>query len=174
MSSFAKTNPTMVPISGRIPEDLYQWLATAQLEGAATLSDKLRVAVATLKRLNDGDSDYMGALSMCRDLARGTRERVATLEPEHGHSEVLAAITEHVPALAASLNSAQVRTLEDAKALEDQLVKRSMQLAETLLRQALTIDASAYDGQVIRKNTKRLAELAKVISSTPDKGALNG
>lgn len=174
MSSIAKSTLTMVPISGRIPEDLYQWLSTVQLEGATTVSDKLRVAVTTLKRLHDGDSDYMGALSMYRDLGRSTRERIAALEPEHGHSEVLAAVAEHAPALAAGLISAQVHTLQDAKLLEDQLVKRSMQLVETLLRQALTTEASAYDGQVIRKNAKRLAELVQVISSTSEKGALHG
>ncbi len=164
----------MVPISGRIPEDLYQWLATVQLEGVTTVSDKMRVAVATLKRLHDGDSDYLGALNMYRDLGRSTRAGIAALEPAHGHSEVLAAIAEHAPALAAGLISAQVRSLADAKALEDQLVKRSLQLVETLLRQGLTSEASAYDGQVIRKNTARLVELAHVISSTQVKGGSHG
>jgi hypothetical protein len=174
MSSSNKPTTTMVPISGRIPDDLYQWLATVQLEGATTVSDKMRVAVATLKRLHDGDSDYMGALSMYRDLGRSTRERIAALEPEHGHSEVLAAVAEHAPALAAGMISAQIHSLADAKALEDQLVRRSMQLAETLLRQALTSHASAYDDQVVRKNTARVVELAQVISSTQEKGGLNG
>ncbi len=164
----------MVPISGRIPEDLYQWLATVQLEGAATVSDKMRVAVATLKRLHDGDTDYLGALSMYRDLGRSTRSGIAALEPVHGHSEVLATVAEHAPALAAGLISAQIHSLKDAKALEDQLVKRSMQLAETLLRQGLTSDASAYDAQVIRKHTARLVELALVISSTRLKGGSHG
>ena len=34
----------MMPVSGRIPEELYQWLSVTPLEGATTMSDKLRVA----------------------------------------------------------------------------------------------------------------------------------
>ncbi len=174
MNVTPKSSITLIPISGRISEDLYQWLATVQLEGVTTLSDKLRVAVATLKRLHDGDSDYLGALSMYRDLGRNTRENIAALEPANGYSEVLAAIAEHSPALAAGFISAQVNSLDDAKRLEDQLVKRSLQLVETLLRQALTADASAYDGQVIRRNVSRLVELTNALSLTSSKGDLHG
>jgi hypothetical protein len=164
----------MTPLSGRISDDLYQWLATVQLEGAATVSDKMRVAISTLKRLHDGDSDYIGALGMYRDLTRSTRERIAQLEPVHGHSEVLAAVAEHAPAIAATLSSAQIETVKDAMQLEEQVVKRTMQLAETLLRQTLTSTGSAYDPDVVHRNTKRLIELALLISSTENKGDTNG
>jgi hypothetical protein len=174
MSTNAKISTTMVPISGRIPEDLYQWLATVSLEGASTVSDKMRVAVATLKRLHDGDSDYLGALGMYRDLNRNTRKSIASLEATHGHSEVLAILAEHAPAIAAGLSSAQISDIQTARQLEDLLVKRTLQLAETLLRQALTSEASAYDSQVIRNNSKRLIELAHVISATANKGVPHG
>jgi hypothetical protein len=174
MTANVKFNTTMVPISGRIPEDLYQWLASVSLDGASTVSDKMRVAVATLKRLHDGDSDYLGALGMFRDLNRNTRKSIAGLESMHGHSEVLAILAEHAPALAAGLSSAQITDIDAAKQLEDLLVKRTLQLAETLLRQALTSEASAYDTQVIRKNSKRLIELANVISSTLNQGVPHG
>jgi hypothetical protein len=154
----------MVPISGRLPDDLYQWLSTFFIEGATTISDKMRVAVANLKRVHDGDSDYVGALAMYRDLGRTTRERIATLERDHGeHSEVLATLLEHVPALMAALNAAQPSTVEEARQLEDVLVRRTMQLCETLLRQAVTTQAAAYDPQVVSKNADRLLELARLI-----------
>ena len=164
----------MVPVSGRISDDLYQWLATVQLDGATTVSDKLRVAVATLKRLHDGDSDYLGALNMYRDLGRSTRDRVAALEAVNGHSEVLAAIGEHAPALAATFSSAQITTLADAVALERIAVKRSLQLAETLVRQALTSNASAHDQQVVRNNIGRIVELAQIVSLTLKREHPNG
>ncbi len=154
----------MVPVSGRLPDDLYAWLAGLTLEGASTVSDKMRVAVASLKRMQDGDGDYIGALSMYRDLGRGTREHIAALEQHTGqHSEVLAALMEHLPALIAGLHSAQPSSLAEAKRLESVLVKRTMQLAETLLRQAVTTQAAAYDPQVIQQNSGRLLELARLI-----------
>ena len=127
-----------MPVSGRIPEDLYQWLSSTPLDGATTMSDKLRVAVATLKRMQDGDADYNGALAMHRDLGSNARQQLAQLEPANGHSEVLSSIMEHAPAIAAALTSAQIKGLPDAIQLEALLTQRSLQLAESLLRQAIT------------------------------------
>jgi hypothetical protein len=164
----------MVPVSGRLPDDLYDWLAALSMDGATTVSDKMRVAVASLKRMQDGDGDYIGALSMYRDLGRGTREHIAALEQQTGqHSEVLAALMEHLPmehlpALIAGLHSAQPTSLAEAKRLEAQLVKRTLQLAETLLRQAVTSQAAAYDPKVIVQNAERLLELARLIPNAQD------
>lgn len=158
----------MVPISGRIPDDLYEWLSTFIVEGATTLSDKMRVAVANLKRMHDGDSDYVGALGMYRDLSRGTRETISALERDTGeHSEVLAAMLEHIPALMAALNAAQPGNVGEAQQLEETLVRRTMQLAETLLRQAVTSGAAAYDPQVVARNAGRLLEVARIIHAKP-------
>ncbi len=167
MNSILKPSGVMAPISGRIPDELYQWLSTTPLEGATTVSDKLRVAVASLKRTHDGDADYQGALAMHRDLTGNTRRQVAALEPELGHSEVLAAVFEHVPALAAALGSAQVHSLADARKLEATLAQRSLLLAESLLRQALTRHARAYDPAVVRANSTGLIELAKLLPDAP-------
>lgn len=153
----------MMPVSGRIPEELYQWLSVTHLEGATTMSDKLRVAVANLKRLQDGDTDYNGALAMHRDLSGNVRRQLAEIEPEHGHSEVLATIMEHTPAIAAAITSAQINSLPEARKLEDQLTQRSLQLAESLLRQAITRQARAYTGDVVTKHAQSLIELALII-----------
>ena len=157
----------MVPVSGRLPDDLYKWLATQQLEGAATNSDKLRVAVATLKRLHEGDTDYMGALDLLTDLGRGTRRAMTELESQTGqHSEVLAAFSEHLPVLTAMLNSAVLKNSKDAARLEEQLVRRVLLLCEALLRQALLPREAAYDAQVVQRNSQRLIQLIEVLSAT--------
>lgn len=169
MNSITKTTTTMMPVSGRIPEDLYQWLSSTPLDGASTISDKLRVAVSTLKRLQDGDADYNGALAMHRDLTHKTRSQLSELEPTYGHSEVLASLMEHIPALAATLNSAQIKDLQGAVQLEAQLTARSLQLAESLLRQAITSQARAHDGKVVLKHIQPLVELALIIQHNASK-----
>lgn len=169
MNAETKPTGTMVPISGRLPDDLYHWLSTLPMEGATTVSDKIRAAVSTLKRLHDGDSDYMGALAMQRDLAHTTRDQIAELENSSGvYSAVLAAFVEHVPALIATLNSAQVPDINAARQLEDQLVRRTFQLAEALLRQAVTPNAVAYDERVVHKYAGRFTDLIQAtIPATP-------
>jgi hypothetical protein len=107
---------------------------------------------------------------MYRDLGRNTREQIAQLERKTGqHSEVLAALMEHIPPMIAMLHASQVSSLNAAKELEALLVKRTMQLAETLLRQAITKSAAAYDEKVITDNSTRLLDLARLISSTHKK-----
>jgi hypothetical protein len=163
MNAITKSSTTMMPVSGRIPEDLYLWLSTTPLEGATTVSDKLRVAVATLKRLHDGDADYNGALAMHRDMSNSLRSQLSRIEPEHGHSEVLSTVMEHAPAISAALTSSQITSLPDARKLEDQVTQRSLQLAESLLRQAVTSQARAYDRHVVLKHAHALIELADII-----------
>lgn len=157
----------MMPVSSRLPDDLYQWLASLPLDGATTFSDKIREAIATLKRLHDGSQDYVGALAMQRDMTHDMRDQLAALEMESGrHSEVLAAMLEHVPAFGAALQSGHAGTVAEAAALEAQLVRRALQLAESLLRQMLTQEAAAYDPQVVRAQASRLIELARSVATS--------
>ncbi len=99
--------------------------------------------------------------------AADTRERIASLEQSRGHSEVLAAITEHAPALNALLTSAQIETEEQARQLEASLVQRSMQLAEALLKQSLLSKANAFDPKVIAEHSDRLLELLELLHCQP-------
>ena len=165
MANTINSTATMVPLSGRIPEDLYQWLATMNLEGASTTSDKLRVALGRMKQLQEGNHDFLEALAFQRDLNSSVKQQITILESEHRHSEVLAAYLEHIPVLMAILASAQVGTLDDARKLEDQLTKRLMQLTESLLRQALTTEASAHDVDVIKRHSGRLREIVELLKA---------
>jgi hypothetical protein len=159
-------NPSMLPVSGRIPVDLYQWLSVTPLDGATTMSDKLRVAISALKRLHEGDTDYEGALAMQRDLQGNTRRQLMKLEAQLGHSEVLATLLEHSPAVNATLTSAQLATLSDAQRTEEQAIRRCLQMTESLLRQALTKKARAYNPQVVLDNVDGILELALLIQKT--------
>jgi hypothetical protein len=104
---------------------------------------------------------------MQRDLGRETRDRLATLEQATQlHSEVLGAFVEHVPALAAILNSTAVSNADDAQRLEEALVRRAFQLCESLLRQALLPQEAAYNTQVVQRNAKRLVQLVEILSAT--------
>jgi hypothetical protein len=153
----------MMSISGRIPEELYQWLSTTTFEGATTISDKLRVGLAALKRQQEGDADYSGALEMQRSLSHKLRKQLIALESQHGHSDVLAVFLEHAPAISAAIASAQIHDLPQIKRLEDLLVQRSMQMVESLMRQAITRQARAYDPQVITRHISPILELTTII-----------
>lgn len=158
------TSTTMEPLSARIPSDLYLWLAQLKVEGASTNSDKLRVLLGQLKRQHDGAFDFVTALAWCRDLAARPRAALAQLEAETGqHSEVLSQALEHISHAMALLISAEVASLEQAAQLEDKLVRRNFAHAESLLRQATTPGAAAFDTDVVQRHLSGTLQLAQAI-----------
>lgn len=154
----------MEPLSARIPSDLYLWLARLSVEGATTNSDKLRVLLGQLKRQHDGAMDYPTAHAWARDLTAPVRDALVCTEGESGqHSEVLALLLEHTTTSLAMLVSHAPRSAADAAKLEDMLVRRAFALSAGLLRQAATMQAVAYDADVVRRHMAATVELASSI-----------
>jgi hypothetical protein len=163
---------TMEMISGRVPEDIYKWFASLQIEGAVTNSDKLRTLFALLKKQHEGSMDYVSALAWFRDLTGGLRQSLATVERDEGvHSEVVSVLTEHLSALAAMLVSNQPATKKQAVLFEDALVKRVFAMNEALFRQAFTPAAAAFEPAVVRQYSAPSIELATLIQTL---GGKNG
>ncbi len=130
------------------------------------MSDKLRVAMSTLRRLQDGDQNYIDSLEMHREMCKGLRQSLSKLESEQGRSEILVAALESIPSLMATLTSANLKTATEVKNLEKQVVQRCFQFAENLLRQAITRQARAYDPDVVNKHATTLLELAVIIQQS--------
>lgn len=158
----------MEPLSARIPSDLYLWLAKLRIDDATTNSDKLRVLLGQLKRQDEGAYDYVAAHAWARELTSRLRQALVRIEGAGGaHSDVLSALIEYNVASLALLVS-QVPTNEtEAKKLEDTLVKRSFALFESLLRQATTDKAAAYDPPVVRRHLGNVIELARALAPHP-------
>jgi hypothetical protein len=154
----------METISGRVPDDLYQWFAELHVEGAFTNSDKLRELLARMKRQHEGSLDYVSAQSWFADVIAPLKRGLTALERDEGiRSEVLSTLADHLTALASTLVSAHPHTKEEAAALEEQIVKRVFAMAEALLRQGVTPRAPAYDPKVVRKHCAQTIELAKLV-----------
>ena len=157
---------TMEPLSARIPSDLYLWLAQLQVDGATTNSDKLRVLLGQLKRQHDGAFDYVAAHSWARELTHRLREALVRIEGAEGlHSEVLGALIEQVTTLMALVISHAPASAEEATKLEDALVRRAALLGESLLRQATTGAAHAFDPGVVRRHLGPTVELASTLTN---------
>ena len=164
----------MVPISGRIEDDLYQWFISLQFEGAKTNSDKLREALKELKSQYDGSRDVVTALTWMQGLAKPLRQALSLVDrDEQTHSEVMSILIEHITSMAAMLVSSRPRTRDEAAQVEEQLVRRGFAMTEALLRQAVTSSAAAFDPGVVRKHCGRTVELSKLINLA-NKGEKHG
>lgn len=159
---------TMEPLSARIPSDLYLWLAQLQVEGATTNSDKLRVLLSQLKRQHDGAFDYVAAHAWARELTHRLRECLVRIEGQEGrHSEVLGQLVEQVTSLMALVISHAPADADAAARLEDTLVRRAALLGESLLRQAATGQAHAFDPGVVKRHLGASIELASNLNRQP-------
>ena len=154
----------METISGRVPDELYQWFASLKVEGAPTSSDKLRMLLAQLKRQHEGSVDYVSAHTWFRDMISPLQRDLASLaHTDKVESDVLNTAIEHVAALAATLLSARTATHAAGVAVEDAVVRRLFVALEALLRQAVTPTAAALDPKVVRRHATRCVELARII-----------
>lgn len=155
---------TMVPISGRIEDELYQWFVSLQYEGARTNSDKLREALKELKQQHDGAQDAVSAHGWLQLLAQPLSQALAQIERDEAeHSEVLSSLIGHVVAMAATILASRPQNKQEAAQVEEQLVRRAFAMAEALLRQAVTPSAAAFSPDVVRRHGARTVELAKLI-----------
>lgn len=157
---------SMEPVSARLPSDIYLWLASLEIDGAPTNSDKIRVLLSQLKRQHDGALDLATAHNWVRELTSRVRDRAVIAEQESGrHSDVLASILDHLTALLAVAISSSATSSADFAQLEDTLVRRSLSMTESLLRQAATTEASAFDPAVVRRHIPATLELATLLNT---------
>lgn len=162
---------TMVPVSGRIEDDLYAWFVSLQYEGAVTNSDKLREALKELRSQHAGMTDTMTAQAWLHKLSLPLRQALAAVErDEMRNSEILTLMLDHVSALAALLVSGRPQSVEEARQLEEQMVRRGFAMTEALLRQAVTPSAAAFDPKVVRRHCSGAVELAQFIKQGEQHG----
>lgn len=157
----------MVPLSGRIEDDLYQWFISLDYRGAKSNSDKLREALKELRLQHEAATDAVKAQVWLQTKVESLRKALTVIDRDDAaHSEVLATLIDHIVSMSATLISAKPNNLKEAAEIEEHLVRRALALNEALLRQALTPGAAAFDPEVIGRHIKRTVELANLIHPT--------
>jgi hypothetical protein len=160
----------MQTVSARIPIDDLQWLATLEVQGANTPSDKLRALVTQLRRQHEGALEYSASLQWMRDLVSPFVTAVGAFEHRQArHSELLRLISDWVPQLMAILvaeNSLGKEPLRKAQEIEEKLTVRCVQLLMGILRLGITPAADCYDPQALARHLPQIIELSGVIDSS--------
>jgi hypothetical protein len=156
----------MQTLSVRVPAEDIEWLASLEVPGAVTPSDKLRALIGQVRRQHQGTMDYTACVAWLRDLLaplvialRDTENRTKL------HSDAMNAVLEWVPQITATLLASRQLGPDAIVALEDVLIQRCFQLATTLLKLGITPRAECYDPSAIERHVGRIAELAELISN---------
>lgn len=159
----------MQTVSARIPTEDLEWLATLNVQGASTPSDKIRALVSQLKRQHEGAADYGASLTWMRDLVAPFVTRIGSLEHRQGnHSEVVRLVAEWLPqamALIVAENGGGTLTQPKAQQIEERLIAKVMQLITGILRLGVTQTADCYDPRALEKHLPQIIELVGVIAT---------
>jgi hypothetical protein len=164
------TKMTMQTLSARLPMEDMEWLVGLEIEGAISPSDKLRALVAQMRRQHEGTLDYQRSLSWLQDLIAPFVSSIRALEHHNRmHSELLALAIEWSPQVMAALLSE--RTLDkDAKRraveIEEVVAQRSLQFLASVLRLAVTREASGYSPNAIERHLPTVLEIAEIVAQT--------
>lgn len=159
----------MQTVSARIPAEDLEWLATLEIQGAATPSDKLRALLSQVRRQHEGSLEYSASLQWMRDLVAPFLTAIGELEHRQGrHSEVLRLIGDWVPQLMAVLVAESRLGREPqrkAQEIEEKLLARCLQLTMGILRLGITPGADCYDPELLERALPPLIELVQVIAT---------
>jgi hypothetical protein len=160
----------MQTLSARIPLEDIEWLASLDIQGAVSPSNKLRALIAQMRRQYEGTLDYERSLSWLRDLIAPFVTAIRALEHNNRmHSEVLTLTAEWLPQIMATLLSERALP-KDAKKraidVEEIVVQRCFQLLASIMRLAVTRAAACYSPAVIDKHVASVLEIAQIITQT--------
>lgn len=159
----------MQTLSARVPSEDLEWLASLNIPGAVSPSDKLRTLIGQMRRQHEGTIDYAAGLAWLRELLAPFVTAMRALEHQHRtHSEALSLAAEWLPQLMATLLSARPagRDARDrAVETEDIVVQRCMQFLTSLLRLAITQQAACYNPAVVDKHLPQVLEVAEIVAA---------
>lgn len=153
-----------IPVSVRISQEEADFIATLQIDGANTPSEKIRELLRQARLAHEQHQDYSHALDAMERFLHTARHRILHAEKELGiHSTVLARLFELLPDLMAT-TAADIGEAPDAaalKAYEREMMWRIVRLTDAVLQLAVTGKGVAYDDRIMQQldNTLKLAVL---------------
>lgn len=153
-----------IPLSVRISQEDADFIAGLNLEGANTPSEKIREILKQARLLNAQQRDYGAALNQSEQFFQTAKHEVLYAEKQLGvHSPILARVFELLPDLSATLASdlPEEADLESLKKYEQEIMRRVVRLADSMLQLAVTGKGAAYDDAVLTEleNTLKLARI---------------
>jgi hypothetical protein len=143
-----------VPLSVRVSDDDAAFLASLEIAGAATPSEKLRAILAQARLRAEGVEDEIEAAQNFKDFLRPAERRVRQAEARAGlRSDLARKLHDRLPDLMASLAggvSGRAGKAELAQ-FEDRLSIQAFALAEELLELGLASENRVYDPERLKR-----------------------
>lgn len=159
-----------IPISVRISDDDAAFLASLQIAGAATPSEKIRALIARARDDAEGGDSYEATLARLRAWMEPAAQRLRAREMASRQRSELIADTQYwlpdlMAFLAAGPEPAPRKGDDGLVAFEAGVADRIFRFIEAVLRLAVTEKAPCYDPGVVSAGMAGTLELTGVVSA---------
>ena len=162
-----------IPISFRATQGETEFLSGLKIEGATTLSEKLRWIIEAARQREDGAGDPARQRQLVEEILRPTLQRWRGAEVREGKSSaLLRAFSDWLIEAAVFVAMADGAARDDKflHDLEAGAADRMARLAEEFLRLGVTTTAPCYGPSVVRDRINPLIELARIIERQTQDG----
>lgn len=166
----------MQSLSIRIPDEDFQWLLAQPDSSARTPSEKLRALLQRVREQQAGQQDPELCAQWMRQLVQAFGDDMASIERNRQqHSDLLAAVIEHVPGIMALLVAGRPAQDDNAAASCEALIAlRCFRFISALLKGGITSTPVTYGDGVYEKHLPDIIELAQIISTRKGKETNHG
>jgi len=160
-----------VPLSVRVPEEDAAFIASLQIVGAATPSDKLRTIITEARERSEGLETYEGTRKSLGELLGPAILRLRKIERDASqHSEAIFHAAEWAQELLAFVVSSIPKDNGEPKELllelEEGALERMFSLFDAILRMGITKRSKCYDPEAIWKRMDAIIEIADLSKTT--------
>jgi hypothetical protein len=162
-----------IPISFRASQAETEFLSSLKIEGATTLSEKLRWIIEAARQRDAGADDPARQRQLVEEILRPTLQRWRNAEVREGKSSaLLRAFSEWLIEAAVFVAMAQgvERDEQFLQDLETGAADRVSRLAAEFLRLGVTKTAPCYGPSVVRDRINPVIELARIIERQTQDG----
>ncbi|MCL2344711.1 MAG: hypothetical protein FWC58_02510 [Desulfobulbus sp.] len=166
----------MQTLSIRLPDEDFNWLVSLPGGGAPTPSEKLRALLQQAREQQQGMRDPERCSAWMRQLVQPFVDEMGALEREQQrHSDLLAAVVEHAPAIMALLVAGRPAAEDGQGATSEALIaQRAFRLFAALLKGNITSQPATYASGAYDRHLPEIIELAQIISSRKGKETNHG
>jgi hypothetical protein len=162
-----------IPISFRATQAETEFLSGLKVDGATTLSEKLRWIIESARQREDGAGDPTSQRELVEEILRPTLQRWRSAEVREGKSSaLLRAFSDWLIEATVFVAVAQKAERDDQflQSFEAGAADRMARLAEEFLRLGVTKSAPCYGPSVVRDRISPLIELARIVERQTQDG----
>jgi hypothetical protein len=145
--------PKAHPTTMRLTEDDQTFLASLQVAGATTISDKVRALIADRRLIDEAGRDYESALALANNLLAPVQSSIKVAEKEQRvHSQLVHRVMEWAPELLATLladGPSGSSSRANLKALEQSLAEQLTRLVDIVLQVSMVRDTALYSADAL-------------------------